>query len=166
MKNYANEEVGFTGCPGCAYAKHEFVLPCGMAYQNNNFTVSQDWELPIVGFYVVCPTMRHVEYLTELTDEERNELFTLVNETIKILKENNVCNCFNIVIQEKSGVHLHIWIYPQHNWIKENFGNSMAHILDVFNYSKQNFRTEETYNKIKQLNDIVSKALNQKILRK
>ena len=24
MKNYANEEISYRGCPGCAYAKHEF----------------------------------------------------------------------------------------------------------------------------------------------
>ena len=55
MKNYANEEISYNGCPGCAYAKHEFELPCGMAYENNNFTMSQDWELPIEGFYIVSP---------------------------------------------------------------------------------------------------------------
>ena len=40
MKNYANEEISYRGCPGCAYAKHEFELPCGMAYENDNFTLS------------------------------------------------------------------------------------------------------------------------------
>ena len=34
MKNYKNEEIVFNGCPGCAYANHEFTLPCGMAYEN------------------------------------------------------------------------------------------------------------------------------------
>ena len=53
MINYANEIVKFEGCPGCAYAKHEFVLPCGMAYEDELFTLSQDWELPIEGFMVL-----------------------------------------------------------------------------------------------------------------
>ena len=47
MINYANQEVHVTGCPGCAYARHEFELPCGMAFENDRFTLSQDWELPI-----------------------------------------------------------------------------------------------------------------------
>ena len=55
MKNYANEEISYRGCPGCAYAKHEFELPCKMAYENDNFTLSQDWELPIEGFLIVSP---------------------------------------------------------------------------------------------------------------
>ena len=50
MLNYANERIEFVGCLACAYAKHEFELPCGMAYEDALFTLSQDWELPIQGF--------------------------------------------------------------------------------------------------------------------
>ena len=34
MINYANEKIEFNGCPACSYANHEFVLPCGTAYEN------------------------------------------------------------------------------------------------------------------------------------
>ena len=33
MINYANKKVNYEGCPGCAFAKHEFALPCGIAYR-------------------------------------------------------------------------------------------------------------------------------------
>lgn len=68
MKNYCEEEIEFVGCPGCAYSKHEFSLPCGMAYENENINMSQDWELPIPGFMVISPK-KHVEKITELSDE-------------------------------------------------------------------------------------------------
>ena len=55
MENYANQLIEFDGCPGCAYANHEFSLPCGMAYENERFNMSQDWELPIPGFMVLSP---------------------------------------------------------------------------------------------------------------
>jgi len=162
MKNYTGEEIKFTGCPGCAYAKHEFELPCGIAYQNERFTVSQDWELPIEGFYVICPVARHVEHFVELTNKEREEMFMLANEVMQILKDNNVCDSFNIAMQEKAGVHLHVWVYPQHNWIQEQFGDSMAHIIDVFNYAKNNLKTSQTFKNIKKINDIVKKELTAK----
>ena len=53
MISYNNNEIKYNGCPGCAYANHEFSLDCGMAFENNNFTVSQDWEFPIKGFFIV-----------------------------------------------------------------------------------------------------------------
>lgn len=41
MIDYANNEIVFEGCPGCAYAKGQFSLPCGMIYQDKDFTVSR-----------------------------------------------------------------------------------------------------------------------------
>lgn len=42
MRNYRNEEVKFEGCPGCAFVRHEFEMPCGMAFENERFTVAHD----------------------------------------------------------------------------------------------------------------------------
>ena len=49
MKNYANEDIRVSGCPGCAYARHEFKLPCGIAYENDKY-----W-----GFYGGCDQGRY-----------------------------------------------------------------------------------------------------------
>ena len=73
MINYANEKIEFNGCPGCAYAKHEFELPCGMAYENENFVLSQDWELPIPGFFIVSPK-RCIDKFEELSTEEKENI--------------------------------------------------------------------------------------------
>ena len=74
MISYNNKEIVFNGCPGCAYGRHEFHLDCGMSYENERFTLSQDWELPIQGFFIVSPK-RHIEKLSELSNDERNEMF-------------------------------------------------------------------------------------------
>ena len=113
MINYANKEIKFEGCPGCAYAKHEFDLPCGIAYENEKFILSQDWELPILGFFIVSPK-KHIEKLEELTKEERDEMFDIVDKTIKILRRNNICDRFDIIFEEKENRHLHVWIMPRH----------------------------------------------------
>ena len=154
MINYANEIVEFEGCPGCAYARHEFVLPCGMAYENDRFTLSQDWELPIPGFFIVSPK-RCVANFAEFTSEERTEMFEIVDKTIKILKENNVCNGFNVIFEEKQGRHFHIWIMPRHEWMSDLVGDIIDNIGVIFEYAKNNLRTTENFEKIKQLTDIV-----------
>lgn len=160
MINYAGEEIKFTGCPGCAYAKHEFKLPCGIAYQDDMFTVSQDWELPINGFFVVCPVARHVEKFNELTTQERNGMFQLVDRVITILKDNKICDLFNVVIQEKDGVHLHVWIYPQYDWMKEKFKNTMGYVKEIFDYAKTNLKTPENLQRIIETSNLVKKILN------
>lgn len=154
MINYANEEIKFSGCPGCAYAKHEFELPCGMAYENENFTLSQDWELPIDGFLIVSPK-RHIEKFSELTNEERNEMFDIVNKTIKILRDNNVCDRFEIIFEEKENRHLHVWIMPRHQWMSELVDDIIDHVGTILDYAKNNFRLEEVYKKINKITKIV-----------
>ena len=156
MKSYSDEKIIFNGCPGCAYAKHEFELPCGMAYENNNFTLSQDWELPIEGFYIVAPK-RHIEKFCELTSKERNEMFDIVDKTIKILRENNICERFEVLFEEKESGHLHVWIMPRHLWMKDLVGDINEHIGTIFEYAKANFRKKEVYDKI----DLITKILKE-----
>ena len=156
MINYANKKVEFTGCPGCAYANHKFELPCGMAYENERFTLSQDWELPIEGFMVVSPK-RCVEKFDDLTEEERIEIFNITHKTINILRKNDICERFNIVFEEKENRHFHIWIMPRHKWMEELVGDIIDHIGIIFDYAKENFRNQETYNNIEKITEIIQK---------
>lgn len=154
MINYANKEIQFSGCPGCAYGKHEFELPCGIAYENERFTLSQDWELPILGFLIVSPK-KHIEKLEELTKDERNEMFEIVDKTIRILRSNNICDRFDIIFEEKENRHLHVWIMPRHNWMNKICGDIVDNIGIICEYAKKNFRTIETYDKINEITNIV-----------
>lgn len=154
MRNYENIEIKFEGCPGCAYAKHEFNLPCGIAFENENFTLSQDWELPILGFFIVSPK-KHIEKLEELTKEERNEMFDIVDKTIKILRKNGICDRFDIIFEEKENRHLHVWIMPRHDWMNKICDDIIDNVGDVLEYAKQNFRTTDIYEKIKDITLIV-----------
>ena len=129
MKSYTNEIIVFNGCPGCAYAKHEFELPCGMAYENDNFTLSQDWELPIEGF--------------------------LIDKTIKILRENDVCDRFEIIFEEKENRHLHVWIMPRHEWMTRLVDDIIDNIGVILEYAKTNFRNKDVYERINNITKLV-----------
>jgi len=160
MVNYANKEIKFKGCPGCAYAKHEFDLPCGIAYENEKFTLSQDWELPILGFFIVSPK-RHIEKLEELTKEERDEMFDIVDKAIKILRRNNICNRFDVIFEEKENRHLHIWIMPRHTWMNKICNDIIDNVGDVLDYAKQNFRTIDIYEEIRNITLLVKKEFSE-----
>ena len=157
MINYAGEKVNFKGCPGCAYARGEFVLPCGIAYENDLLILSQDWELPIEGFMVVSPK-RCVEKFAELTKEEQIGMMDVIDKTIKILRENNICDRFNIVFEEKENRHFHIWIMPRHKWMSDLVGDIIDHIGTVFQYAKEKFRTKDNIRTIKEISDFVKES--------
>ena len=154
MINYANESVEVNGCPSCAFLNHEFELPCGIAYENERFILSQDWELPIQGFFVVAPK-RCVEKFEELDKEERIEIFEIVDKTIKILRENNICDRFDVIFEEKANRHFHIWIMPRHKWMLDLVGSIIANIGKICEYAKDNMRNVENYNTIKEISNLV-----------
>ncbi len=156
MKNYVNEEIKFNGCPGCAYANHEFSLPCGMAYENEEFTLSQDWEFPIEGFFIVS-IKRHVERIVDLTEHERNEMFGLAVKTMEILKKNNICEQFEVIFYEKDDTHLHAWVMPRHEWMSDLVGNITGNIGTILAYAKKNFSNQEVYDRIASITEIVKK---------
>lgn len=159
MISYNNKEIIFKGCPGCAYGKHEFNLECGMAYENDRFTLSQDWELPIQGFFIVSPK-RHIEKLCELTKDERNEMFEIVDKTVKILRDNKICEKFDYIFEEKENRHLHVWILPRYNWMNKIVNDIIDNIGIIFEYAKTNFRNDENYEEIKRISDIIKNNFN------
>ena len=159
MISYNNKEIKFTGCPACAYAKGEFRLDCGMAYETDNFTVSQDWEFPIKGFIIVSPK-KHVDKLCLLTEDERNEMFYLVNKVSSILRNNNISNNFDYIIKERENVHLHIWIIPRLEWMSSVGPDLIKNLGLIFDYAKANLRTEENYEEIKRITEIIKKEIN------
>ena len=154
FKNYANELVKVKGCLSCAFSKGEFILPCGMAYKDELFTLAQDFELPIPGFLVIAPK-RHVENFSELTEEERIKMFELINKTIKILKENHICERFNVIFEEKEGRHFHVWMMPRYKWMEEVAGSITKNIGEVFAYAKENFRIKEIYEEIQKISNLI-----------
>lgn len=160
MISYAMEEIKVDGCPGCSYAKGEFSLPCGMAYENEKFTLSQDWELPIEGFFVISPK-RCIENFSELSYDEQHEMFDIVDKTIKVLREHNVCDRFNVLFEEKEKRHFHVWIMPRHKWMKEECGGITDNIGEVFKFAKENFRNEEVYKRIDKISKIVRDAFKE-----
>ena len=154
MISYNEKEIMFKGCPGCAYANHEFELPCGLAYENERFTLSQDWEFPIEGFFIVS-IKRHIERIVDLTEDERNEMFGLAVKTIRILRANNICDEFEVIFYEKKDTHLHAWIMPRHKWMAELVGNITGNIGTILEYAKKNFSNQEVYDKIESITKIV-----------
>ena len=136
-----------------------------MAYENENFTLSQDWKLPIPGFMVLSPK-RHIEKLSELTNEERNEMFEIVNKTVIIMRNYDICDRFDYVFEEKEKRHLHIWIMPRYEWIKTIDGDIINNIGKVFDYAKSNYRSKEIYEKINYITNIINNEFNKKNLTK
>ena len=149
LKDLTGKEQEVNGCLGCEIAKGDLVPFGGILYKDKYFTITQDFELPIDGFIVIS-TIRHVEKFTDLTDEERVVLVNLINRTLNILRENQIAEEFNVILEEKQGYHFHIWLMPRHKWMIEKFGKVLKNIKQIQDYALENMRTKENIDKISQ----------------
>lgn len=147
IKDYMGKMHNIDGCLGCYLSNgdvHELL------YKDEDFNVSQDFELPINGFIIIS-TNNHIVSINELTKEQRYKLIELENRVIELLKSYDISNRFRIILEEKG--HFHIWLMPEYEWMKKN-GKVIFNLEDIFNYAKNNLRTE--YN-LKKINDTCKK---------
>lgn len=138
----ANNAVDFLGnrwefdCMGCAIAKKEIELPGGIVYEGKYMILGADPEIPIPGFLIIT-AKKHVNSFSELNKEERYEIADIIAASEKALKELNIASEVTI-IQEERAKHLHIWIFPNHNWMIKKYGKGLKHIRDIMEYAKEN----------------------------
>ena len=153
------KEQELNGCMGCEVARGNLVPFGGVLYQDNQFAITQDVELPINGFIIIS-SVRHIEKFTDLTDDERINLTNLINKTLNILRKNNVAEEFNIILEEKKNYHFHIWLMPRHKWMIEKFGKVLKNIKLIQDYATENMRTEENLKEIQRTCELLKTELS------
>lgn len=150
VKSFNGKMIDVGECMGCTIVNNfeNTTNFLGQVVKTKNFTIAQDFELPINGFMVIS-SVRHLESINEMTLEEKQELITLIDVVVSSLKKLNVCKQYNIVWEEKDGNHFHVWLMPRHKYLVEAMGtNIMKKVGELFNYAKENLRTEENLQQV------------------
>lgn len=139
-------------CMGCSIARGEIKIPGGIIYEGNYTILASDPEIPIPGFLIVN-IKRHINSFSELSKEERNEVGNVITYAEKALKELNIVNEVTLVQEERSK-HLHIWIFPNYNWMTEKFGKGITYLREISEYAQRTVNDE----KIKEVLDVSQKV--------
>ena len=71
----------------------------------------------------------------------------------KALKELNIVNEVTLVQEERSK-HLHIWIFPNYNWMTEKLGKGITYLREISEYAQRTVNDE----KIKEVLDVSQKV--------
>ena len=96
------------GCIGCAIESGKADLR-GMIIKTKDFHVSQDYETPIPGFFIVA-TRKHMISLAEFSEEQQAEFIRLVCKLRKGMRDalgiKDVC----IFQNEDTPYHFHLFM--------------------------------------------------------
>jgi diadenosine tetraphosphate (Ap4A) HIT family hydrolase len=139
----------------------EFLFKDEEIFRSQYFTVSQDWETPIPGFYIVSPR-REVESIADLTDDEAIDFVMTTRQVRRGMKE--VLGIENVYLfQNEDTLHnFHLWMFPRYEWMDE-LGVKIQSVRKIMNYAEewvQNFDTDlrNAREMLDSGNDVISKV--------
>jgi len=116
------------------------------------FTVHQDWEVPIPGFFILAP-LRKIKSIAELTDEELSEFSMLLRKVRQGMQEVLQIDEVYLFQNEDTEHGFHLWIFPRYKWM-EQFGRKIQSVRPIINHAKENMINDDVF---KQVKDYVKK---------
>ena len=144
----SNEATDFLGkaqsfeCMGCAIANKQIDVPGGLIYAGEHVVLAGDPEIPIPGFLIIN-AKRHIVSFSEFNQSERHEVIDVVACAEKALRELGIAKEVTVVQEERSK-HLHVWIFPYHDWMSERFGKGIKYLRDISEYARAHAEPEAT----------------------
>lgn len=123
------------------------LFPNETLLRTKHFTVSQDWETPIVGFFIIAAN-RNIKSIIECTEEERHELTELIHQIRKGLEEVLKIKEVYLFQNEDSKRNFHIWLFPRHLWM-EQFGRKIESVKPIMQYAEQQRATTKDLQEVK-----------------
>lgn len=131
-------------------------------FETESFVVGQDWEVPILGFFIIASKDKTKNKISDFSDSELSELI-LLQKKVRLAMENLLGIKVVYFFQNEDTEHgFHIWCFPRHPWMEE-FGIKIESVRPIMEFAKDNMFTEENLEIIKKSCGEIRKELQIKI---
>jgi diadenosine tetraphosphate (Ap4A) HIT family hydrolase len=127
-------------------------------YETPKFTISQDWEVPIPGFFILS-SKRNIKTIDEFNEQETLEFGRLIKEVRSTMRNNLKISKIFLFYGEDTPHAFHVWFLPYESWMKKECGGDIA-LLKIIKYAKKNMMNEETIKKVKEYAEKAKLILN------
>lgn len=106
------------------------LFPSEQIIDSEHFNVGQDWEVPIVGFFIIGAKDKTKRSVLDFDDESIRELAGLLKIVRAAMKE--VLHIEDVyVFQNEDTEHgFHVWMFPRHDWM-EKFGRKIESVRPI-----------------------------------
>ncbi|MBN2142160.1 HIT domain-containing protein [Candidatus Woesearchaeota archaeon] len=119
--------------------------------ETEHFSVGQDWEIAIPGFYIVAPKDKaRIRSVEDLTDEEATEYIFLVRKVRKAMREALDIKHVYFYRGEDSPFGFHLWMMPRYAWMDKVADSGPGSLLPVWKYAKENLNSEKNIKETKE----------------
>ncbi|HWP61060.1 MAG TPA: hypothetical protein VN495_00445, partial [Candidatus Paceibacterota bacterium] len=95
------------------------LFPDDEVYRTETFNVGQDWEIPIVGFFIIGANDPSKRTVMDFTEAQVQDLGTLIR-TIRIAMKEVLHITDVYLFQNEDTDHgFHVWLFPRHEWMEQ-----------------------------------------------
>lgn len=111
------------------------LFPDETILETEYFKVGQDWEVPIVGFFILS-TKRHIRSVGEFTDDEATEFGQVITKVRKAMSDVLSIDDVYLFQNEDTEHGFHLWMFPRHEWM-EQFGRKVQSVRPIMEYAQK-----------------------------
>jgi diadenosine tetraphosphate (Ap4A) HIT family hydrolase len=130
------------------FMNKKVLFPDQTVFEGEHFSIEQDWETPIPGFFILG-SKRNINSFSEFTDDESTEFMKLLKKVRKVMEEVLDIKEVYFFQNEDSDKKFHLWIFPRHEWM-EKFGRKIQSVRPIMDYAEKNLANEEMIEKVKE----------------
>ena len=128
--------------------KNKILFPNENIITTDLFSVNQDWEVPIPGFFIIAP-LRKLKSIDEFTDDEASEFINLTRKIRKGMRDVLKIDDVYFFQNEDSEHGFHLWIFPRYKWM-EKFGRKIQSVRPIMNYAKKNMLNKDVFVEVRE----------------
>lgn len=134
-------------CLSCAIAQDKVEIRGGSVIRSKYFDLHQDFEIPIPGFMILT-SLRHLQSVDEFTDEESADFMKVLRASRKLQRDVLSIDEVYLHQEEDTSHHFHLWMFPRHNWMKDQFGRKSESMRPIMEYARTDLKTDENLVKL------------------
>ena len=108
----------------------------------DNFNIGQDWEVPIVGFFIIGAKDKSKRSIEDFSEEELAELMSAAKKMRLAMKEVLKIRDVYLFQNEDTEHGFHLWLFPRHPWMEE-FGRKIESVRPIMLHAQKEFSDEK-----------------------
>lgn len=125
----------------CEIASGAYAPPGDIIFQTEDYVVHQDPYVAIPGFFIIS-LKRHIFSVDKMTVVEQSAMGNVIAVTGELIKKTTNVEMITLLQEDKVREgHLHIWVFPWHNYILKEFDYTVAKLREIIAH----YKTDMTY---------------------
>ena len=148
MFDYDHCPIDDKSCIACSIYTGRYNPPGGILYASDGFIIHQDPLVAIPGFLIISPK-RHIYSIDEMTPLERNRLGHMIALAEQAIKSTTKVNYISVIQEDHSRKgHLHIWLFPWHDFIVKEYDVSLSSMRSIINHYQKDMQYRDETNDV------------------